>query len=110
MGAVQLDAREARVAPSRPASGALRSRPMTRSIFDPVSFACGATSPNGFMLAPLTNGQSPDDGTLSDAERRWLVRRAAGGFGLVSTCAAHVSEDGKGFDGQLGVWGEHEGF
>lgn len=81
---------------------------MTRSIFDPVSFACGATSPNGFMLAPLTNGQSHGDGTLSDAERRWLVRRAAGGFGLVSTCAAHVSEDGKGFDGQLGVWGDHQ--
>jgi len=79
---------------------------MTRSLFAPVPFACGAAAPNAFALAPLTNGQSHDDGTLGDDERRWLVRRAAGGFGLVSTCAAHVSEDGKGFDGQLGVWGD----
>src|SRR5262249_17930319 len=35
-------------------------------------------------------------------------RRAQGEFGLVSTCAAHVTEDGKGFDGQLGVWGDHQ--
>lgn len=79
---------------------------MTRSLFDPVSFACGVTAPNAFALAPLTNGQSHDDGTLHDDELRWLARRAAGGFGLVSTCAAHVSEDGKGFDGQLGVWSD----
>jgi 2,4-dienoyl-CoA reductase-like NADH-dependent reductase (Old Yellow Enzyme family) len=81
---------------------------MNRSIFDPVRFPCGAVSANGYMLAALTNGQSHDDGTLADAERRWLVRRAAGGFGVVSTCAAHVSEEGKGFDGQLGVWGDHQ--
>ena len=61
---------------------------------------------NHLALAPLTNGQSEDDGVLGDDELRWLTRRAAGGFGLVETCAAHVAEDGKAFDGQLGVWSD----
>ena len=81
---------------------------MTPSLFSPISFRCGAVAPNRLALAPLTNGQSHADGTLSDDERRWLERRAQGGFGLVETCAAHVSPDGKGFDGQLGVWGDHQ--
>lgn len=59
--------------------------------------------PNARALAPLTNTQSHPDGTLSDAELDWLVRRARGGFGLVSTCAAHVSGEGKAWWGQLGI-------
>ena len=47
------------------------------------------------MLAPLTNQQSHADGTLSDDEYRFLTRRAQDGFGLVETCAAHVTQDGK---------------
>ena len=80
---------------------------MTPSLFSPISFRCGALAPNRVALAPLTNGQSHADGTLSDDERRWLERRAEGGFGVALTCAAHVSADGKGFHGQLGVWGDH---
>ena len=72
-------------------------------LFEPLTFRCGARAKNRLALAPLTNQQSHDDGTLSRDEERFLVRRARGGFGLVSTCAAHVSDDGKGFDGQLGV-------
>lgn len=79
---------------------------MHRSLFDPVAFASGLTAPNAFVLAPLTNGQSHDDGTLGEDEFRWLVRRAAGGFGVISTCAAHVSETGRGFEGQLGIWSD----
>ena len=37
---------------------------------------------NRFMLAPLTNEQSHQDGVLSDDEYTWLVKRAEGGFGL----------------------------
>jgi len=80
---------------------------VTASLLSPISFPCGAVARNRVALAPLTNQQSHDDGTLSGDEHRWLVRRAAGGFGLVETCAAHVSADGKGFAGQLGVWGDH---
>ena len=59
---------------------------------------------NRFMLAPLTNTQSHEDGVLSDEEYHWLTMRAEGGFGLTMTCAAHVQAIGKGFPGQLGVF------
>ncbi len=52
----------------------------------------------------MTNCQSHDDGSLGDDELRWLARRARGGFGIVTTCASHVSRDGKGFPGQLGIF------
>lgn len=59
---------------------------------------------NRFMLAPLTNLQSHDDGVLSDEEFNWLTMRAKGGFGLTMTCAAHVQRIGQGFPGQLGIF------
>lgn len=77
-------------------------------LLSPVRFRGGAVARNRVCLAPLTNLQSADDGVLSDDERRWLERRAAGGFGVVETCAAHVLAEGKGFDGQLGIWGDHQ--
>jgi 2,4-dienoyl-CoA reductase-like NADH-dependent reductase (Old Yellow Enzyme family) len=61
---------------------------------------------NRFMLAPMTNTQSNEDGTLSDAEFKWLTMRAKGGFGLTMTCASHVQALGKGFPGQLGIFSE----
>jgi 2,4-dienoyl-CoA reductase-like NADH-dependent reductase (Old Yellow Enzyme family) len=78
------------------------------SLLAPLPLRCGAVLPNRLALAPLTNQQSHEDGTLSDEELAWLERRARGGFGLVSTCAAHVLAEGKGFDGELGVWGDHQ--
>ena len=59
---------------------------------------------NRIALAPMTNQQSHPDGTLSDDEYHWLVRRAEGGFGIVITCAAHVSMDGQGWPGELGIY------
>ena len=79
------------------------------SLFDTVSFAHGPSMPNRFMLAPLTNMQSHPDGTLSDDEKNWLVKRAEGGFGLVMTCAAHVQKRGQGFPGQLGTFSDDHG-
>ncbi len=73
------------------------------SLHHPITFRCGATAPNRVALAPLTNTQSHADGVLSEDEYRWLVRRAEGGFGIVSTCAAFVSEEGHAWQGQLGV-------
>ena len=73
---------------------------------DPVTFACGATMKNRFMLAPMTNRQSHKDGRLSDDEFHWLTMRAKGNFGLTMTCAAHVQQNGKGFVGQLGIYSD----
>lgn len=61
---------------------------------------------NTFMLAPLTNQQSHENGELSDDEFNWLTKRAEGGFGLTMTCASHVQEIGKGFPGQLGIFSD----
>lgn len=73
---------------------------------DTVTFNCGLQMKNRFMLAPLTNQQSHEDGKLSDDEYNWLTMRAKGGFGLVMTCASHVQEIGKGFSGQLGIFSD----
>ncbi len=61
---------------------------------------------NRVMLAAMTNSQSHADGTLSDEELHWLEMRADGGFGIVTTCAAHVAKDGQGWAGELGVFSD----
>ncbi len=73
------------------------------SLFSPLALRPGVVAKNRVWLAPLTNQQSHADGTLSDDELRFLAMRADGGFGLVETCAAFVSEDGKAWPGELGV-------
>ncbi|HZC15986.1 MAG TPA: NADH:flavin oxidoreductase [Caulobacteraceae bacterium] len=75
-------------------------------LYQPMRLTRGPEWKNRFMLAPLTNLQSHADGTLSDDEFKWLTYRAAGGFGLVMTCAAHVQRVGQGFPGQLGVFSD----
>ena len=82
------------------------SKVNTSSAVDSVVFSCGAVMKNRFMLAPLTNCQSHEDGRLSDEEFDWLTMRAKGNFGLVMTCAAHVQLRGQGFPGQLGVYSD----
>ena len=72
----------------------------------PLQFKCGANLKNRLMLAPLTNRQSHENGQLSEEEFKWLTMRAAGGFGLVMTCASHVQTIGKGFSGQLGIFSD----
>ena len=63
---------------------------------------------NRTVLAAMTNKQSFDDGTLSDEEINWLLRRADGGFGIITTAASHVSKSGKSWEGEMGVWGDHQ--
>ena len=75
-------------------------------VSESVVFKSGFEMKNRFMLAPLTNSQSHEDGRLSDDEFHWLTMRAKGQFGLTMTCAAHVQAIGKGFPGQLGVFSD----
>lgn len=79
---------------------------MTKTSNTPLTFNCGAYMPNRFMLAPMTNSQSHEDGTLSNDEYNWLTMRAQGGFGLTMTCASHVQAVGKGFPGQLAIFSD----
>ena len=72
-------------------------------LYEPFQLRCGHVLRNRIALAPLTNKQSHQDGLLGDDELAFLARRADGGFGLISTCAAYVSLDGKAWDGELGI-------
>ena len=63
---------------------------------------------NRTVLAALTNKQSNEDGTLSDEEICFLLRRAEGGFGIITSAASHVMENGQGWHGEMGVWGDHQ--
>lgn len=77
---------------------------MEDPLFQPFRFANGVISPNRLWLAPMTNTQSHADGTLSDDELNWLRVRAAGGFGVIESCATHVSLDGQAWEGQWGIF------
>jgi 2,4-dienoyl-CoA reductase-like NADH-dependent reductase (Old Yellow Enzyme family) len=72
-------------------------------LLSPLRFANGRMAPNRVWLAPMTNLQSHADGALADDELRWLERRAEGGFGVIESCATHVSLDGRGWVGQFGI-------
>lgn len=74
-------------------------------LFTPFTFKrSGKQMKNRIALAPITNLQSHEDGTLSDEEYQWLVRRAKENFGMIITCAANVSPDGQGWKGELGIY------
>jgi len=75
----------------------LCSRAMSqKDLLEPFSFRNGVKARNRIFLAPMTNLQSHDDGTLSDDELHWLDTRARGGFGVIETCARHVTAEGQG--------------
>jgi 2,4-dienoyl-CoA reductase-like NADH-dependent reductase (Old Yellow Enzyme family) len=74
------------------------------ALLSPLTFKSGACARNRIALAPMTNLQSHKDGSLSDDELAWLTMRAEGGFGVVMTCASHVSLSGQGWEGELGIF------
>jgi len=79
-----------------------------KNLFDPIRFRNGIVAPNRIALAALTNSQSHEDGTLSEEELHWLNLRTEGGFGIITTCAAHVSKLGQGWPGALGFCDDHQ--
>jgi len=77
---------------------------MSSPLLEPMTFRNGRTAPNRVWVAPMTNKASHADGTLSDDELAFLVARAAGGFGVVESCASHVTEDGQAWPGELAMF------
>lgn len=75
---------------------------------EPYTFPrTGLTTSNRTVLAAMTNKQSHTDGRVSEDEIRWLEARSKGGFGIVTTAATHVLEDGQGWEGEFGTWSDH---
>ena len=73
-------------------------------IFDSVEYPYSKKiAKNKLILAPLTNNQSFEDGTLGDDELHWLEACADGGFGTIISCAAMVDKTGRSWPGQFSV-------
>ncbi|OLN22537.1 NADH-dependent flavin oxidoreductase [Domibacillus antri] len=70
-------------------------------LFQPFTFKSGIETDNRIVMAPMTNFSSNEDGTVSDDEVAYYVRRS-NGVGMVITACTYVTLNGKGFDGEFG--------
>jgi 2,4-dienoyl-CoA reductase-like NADH-dependent reductase (Old Yellow Enzyme family) len=69
-------------------------------LFEKMAFRSGVQLKNRIVMAPMTNFSSHDDGTVSDAEVNYYVRRS-NGVGMVITACTYVTPNGKGFQGEF---------
>ncbi|MBP3951053.1 NADH-dependent flavin oxidoreductase [Bacillus suaedae] len=72
------------------------------ALFEPVDLKSGQTLKNRIVLAPMTNFSSHPDGTVSDEEVNYYIRRSKGA-GMVVTACTYVTANGKGFPGEFGA-------
>lgn len=68
----------------------------------PYTFKNGLTLKNRFIMAPMTTKMSFYDGVITEDEKRYYHMRSQD-LGAVITAAANVSDNGKGWDGELGI-------
>ncbi|RUQ30603.1 NADH-dependent flavin oxidoreductase [Peribacillus cavernae] len=71
-------------------------------LFETLSFRSGIRVKNRIAMAPMTNYSSNQDGTVSDGEVNYYVRRSKG-VGMVITACTYVTANGKGFHGEFGA-------
>jgi 2,4-dienoyl-CoA reductase-like NADH-dependent reductase (Old Yellow Enzyme family) len=72
-------------------------------LFKPLSLLHGPAMRNRFVLAPLTNQQSEDDGVATEFDQEWIRQLSQGGYALITTCATTVEPGGIAFARQLGI-------
>ena len=75
-------------------------------LFEPLTFTRGPAMENRLALGPMTSDQALPGGQVTEDELRWIGMRAEGGFGLVMTSASYVQAEGKGGQGQTGIWSD----
>jgi 2,4-dienoyl-CoA reductase-like NADH-dependent reductase (Old Yellow Enzyme family) len=71
-------------------------------LFETLKFRSGIQLKNRLVMAPMTNFSSHSDGTVSDVEIDYYVRRSKG-VGMVVTACTYVTANGKGFAGEFGA-------
>ncbi len=76
--------------------------PKFKPLFEPFALKSGVELKNRIVMAPMTNFSSNEDGTVSDAEVNYYVRRSDG-VSMVITACTYVSSNGKGFHGEFGA-------
>ncbi|MFC3883622.1 NADH-dependent flavin oxidoreductase [Bacillus songklensis] len=69
-------------------------------LFQSFTFSKGTQLKNRIVMAPMTNFSSNPDGTVSDDEVKYYVRRSKG-VGMVITACTYVTANGKGFHGEF---------
>ena len=69
-------------------------------LFESFTFSKGMELKNRIVMAPMTNFSSNPDGTVSDEEIQYYVRRSKG-VGMVITACTYVTANGKGFHGEF---------
>lgn len=74
----------------------------TNKYAQPFKFNNGMTLKNRFVMAPMTTKMSFYDGVITENEKQYYHMRSKE-VGAVITAAANVSENGKGWEGELGV-------
>ena len=79
--------------------------PKYNKLFEPFTFASGATIDNRIIMAPMTTNSSFENGMVTTDEHIYYKRRTAG-LGAVITSCAQVREDGK-FAGSLSAASDH---
>ena len=78
---------------------------MYKKIIQPYIFSrINKQIQNRTVLAAMTNKQSFENGVISDDEIKWLLERAKGGFGIITTAATNVSKEAKTWIGEFGVY------
>ncbi|SDN31293.1 2,4-dienoyl-CoA reductase [Paenibacillus sp. yr247] len=70
------------------------------SLFESFQLKSGVELKNRFVMAPMTNCSSNEDGTVSSAELAYYARRCQG-VSMVITANTYVTPNGKGFPGQF---------
>lgn len=69
---------------------------------EPLQFNNGITLKNKIVMAPMTTMSSFYNGKITQDELNYFAARA-GGPGMIVTSVANVSDNGKGFEGELSV-------
>lgn len=69
-------------------------------LFEPLVLQSGIDLKNRIVMAPMTTRSSNPDGTVSDEELKYYVRRSSGA-GMVITACTYVTPNGKGFPGEF---------
>ena len=72
-------------------------------LFSHISLNSSVILDNAMAVAPMTTQQSNPDGSVSEAEARWLERLACDGYGLIISCASSISRTSIAFYNQLSV-------
>ncbi|PLT34487.1 NADH-dependent flavin oxidoreductase [Bacillus sp. V5-8f] len=71
-------------------------------LFENFALRNGIQLKNRVVMAPMTNFSSNPDGTVTNEEVNYYIRRSKG-VGMVITACTYVTENGKGFHGEFGA-------